>query len=49
VPVPVVVEFIAGTAGLSAGIGAMEAKMAGLKASSEASMRRALWRWRSKA
>jgi phage-related protein len=38
VPVPVVVEFIAGTAGLSAGIGAMEAKMAGLKASSEASM-----------
>jgi TP901 family phage tail tape measure protein len=38
VPVPVVVEFIAGTAGLSAGIGAMEAKMAGLKLSSEASM-----------
>jgi len=36
--IPVFVEFMAGTAGLDAGLGAMMAKMAGVKAESEASM-----------
>ncbi len=36
--VPVFVEFMAGTAGLDAGLGSMMAKMQGVKAESEASM-----------
>jgi len=36
--IPVFVEFMAGTAGLDAGLGSMMAKMAGVKAESEASM-----------
>jgi len=36
--IPVFVEFMAGTAGLDAGLGAMMAKMQGVKAESEASM-----------
>jgi len=38
VSIPVFVEFLAGTAGLDAGLGAMMAKMKGVKLESEASM-----------